>query len=63
MAKYRAIKNKKHRIAKAIRRVRRTGDDWAESTNKQYLEADRQKAKTEVKEQMRDTVNSNNKAW
>lgn len=47
--KKRAIKNKKHRIAKARRIVRRTGDDWAETTNKQFIEADRQAAKKQIK--------------
>ena len=36
--KKRAIKNTKHRLAKARRIVRRTGDDWAETTNKQFIE-------------------------
>lgn len=50
--KKRAIKNTKHRIAKARRIVRRTGDDWAETTNKQFIETDRQLAKKEIKHQL-----------
>ena len=46
--KKRAIKNTKHRIAKARRIVRRTGDDWAETTNKQFHEANRQLAKKQI---------------
>ena len=49
MVKKRAIKNKKHRIAKARRIVRRTGDDWAETTNKQFIEADRQATKKQIR--------------
>lgn len=50
--KKRAIKNIKHRIAKARRIVRRRGDDWAETTNKQFIEADRQRAKKEIASQL-----------
>lgn len=47
--KKRAIKNTKHRIAKARRIVRRTGDDRAESTNKQFIETDRHLAKGRIR--------------
>lgn len=50
--KKRAIKNTKHRIAKARRIVRRKGDDWAELSNKQFQETDRQKAKKDIKEEL-----------
>lgn len=47
--KKRAIKNTKHRLAKARRIVRRTGDDWAETTNKQFIETDRQLVKSRIR--------------
>lgn len=50
--KKRAIKNTKHRIAKARRIVRRTGDDWAETTNKQFIETDRQRAKKTIMQKL-----------
>lgn len=56
MTKYRAIRNTKHRVAKAIRRVRRTGDDWADSSNKKFIEADRQRAKEEIEYQLREIM-------
>lgn len=49
--KKRAIKNTKHRIAKARRIVRRRGDDWAEVSNKQFHESDRQKVKKQIKKE------------
>lgn len=52
MVKKRSIKNVKHRIAKARRIVRRKGDDWAELSNKQYLEVDRQNAKNSIQREM-----------
>lgn len=50
--KKRAIKNTKHRVAKARRIVRRTGDDWAETTNKQFIEADRQAVKQQIEKEL-----------
>ncbi len=50
--KKRAIRNTKHRIAKALRLVRRKGDDWAEVSNKQYIEADRSVAKRHIKNEV-----------
>lgn len=46
--KKRAVKNRKHRLAKAIRRIRRTGDDWSDLSNKQFLETDRNAAKKQI---------------
>lgn len=54
--KKRAIKNTKHRIAKARRIVRRTGDDWAETTNKQFAETDRQQAKQKIKQDIKELI-------
>ena len=53
--KKRAIKNVKHRLAKAYRRVWRTGDDWAVSTNKQFVESDRQQTKRQIRKAIDDT--------
>lgn len=58
--KKRAIKNTKHRIAKARRIVRRTGDDWAEVSNKQFIESDRQQVKKDISNEMTN-LNTNKK--
>jgi hypothetical protein len=42
----------KHRIAKARRIVRRTGDDWAELSNKQFIDADRQATKKVINKEL-----------
>lgn len=55
MTRYRAVKNKKHRLAKMIRRVRRV-DDWADM-NKNYTEVDRQAAKKAIQKQVKEGTN------
>lgn len=60
MAKYRAIKNQKHSLRKARNRVRRLGDSWY---SKEYLFKLRSIGVKEIKEQMNDRVNSDNKTW
>ena len=52
--KNRAIKNTKHRLAKAFRRMWRTGDDWAVASNKQFKEADRQAVKRIVRQELKE---------
>ena len=58
MVKYRAIKNQKHSLRKARNRIRRLGDSWY---SKEHLFKLRSLGRKEIKEQLNDTINSNNK--